>query len=96
MGIQRARQNAEASAQLAQLIQAEGLADYYARAYKIAAISHAKLEDWQSAATWANKGYEVTYMADPESQTTLEMQQLTSVFIANWQTQLGDRATYLR
>ncbi|KNG49919.1 P-loop containing nucleoside triphosphate hydrolase protein [Stemphylium lycopersici] len=86
-----ARKGAEASAQLAQLVQAEGLADYYAKAYRIAAISHARLEDWEAAAVWANKGFEIRYMEDPESPSTMEMQQLTTTFISNWQNHLQQR-----
>lgn len=88
-----ARKGAEASAQLAQLVQAEGLADYYAKAYRIAAISHARLEDWEAAAVWANKGFEIRYMEDPESPSTMEMQQLTTTFISNWQNHLQQRSS---
>lgn len=85
---ERVRKNAEASVQLAQLVQAEGLADYYARAYRIAAISLARQEEWESASLWANKGYEMMYMEDPESPATGEMQQLTTLFLSNWKMQL--------
>ncbi|USP75439.1 uncharacterized protein yc1106_02713 [Curvularia clavata] len=88
---ERVRKNAEASVQLAQLVQTEGLADYYARAYRIAAISLARQEEWESASIWANKGYEMMYIEDPDSPATGEMQQLTTLFLSNWNMQLTGR-----
>ncbi|KAF1838934.1 SET domain-containing protein [Decorospora gaudefroyi] len=88
---EQARKNAKASVQLAELVQEEGLADYYAKAYRIAAISHARVEDWQPAAIWANRGYELRYMEDPQSPNTLELYQLTSTFISNWESELRSR-----
>jgi hypothetical protein len=85
---ERVRKSAEVSVQLAQLVQAEGLADYYAKAYRIAAISLARLEEWESATLWANKGYQIRYMEDPDSPTTVEMQKLTAMFVSKWQAQL--------
>ncbi|KAF5853383.1 hypothetical protein GGP41_001944 [Bipolaris sorokiniana] len=90
--VEHARKSAEVSVQLAQLVQAEGLADYYARAYRIVALSFAKLENWQSATDWANKAYKLRHMEDPESPYTMEMHELTSTYISKWQTQLTGRS----
>ena len=91
-GKREALNNAQVSVQLAQLVQEEGLADYYAKAYRIVAITHGRVEDWQSAATWANKAYEIRYMEDPDSSLTNEMAQLTGLYIANWENQLRSAA----
>ncbi|KAG9195081.1 hypothetical protein G6011_00201 [Alternaria panax] len=92
-GKRQARKDAEVSVQLAQLVQDEGLADYYAKAYRIAAISHARTEDWATAAKWANRAYEIRYMEDPESPSTLELHHLTGTFISNWEAELRSRAS---
>jgi hypothetical protein len=92
-GKEQAIQNAKASAHLLQLVQDEGLADYYARAYRIAAISHARIEDWRSAAIWSNKAYEAKYMEDPQSPRTLELEHLTGTFIANWEAELMNQSS---
>lgn len=84
----QARKNAQASSQLAELVEKEGLADYYAKAYRIAAISHARIEDWQPATIFANKGYKLKHMEDPESPYTAEMYSLTSSFIQSWESEL--------
>ncbi|KAF2818415.1 SET domain-containing protein [Ophiobolus disseminans] len=85
---QQARKNAKASLQLTELVHQEGLADYFAKAYRVAAISHARVKDWKVAAIWANKGYELKYIEDPDSPYTMEMHNLTSNFIANWESEL--------
>jgi hypothetical protein len=85
---QRARKNATSSLQLIELVHQEGLADYYAKAYRIAAICHARVKDWQPAAIWANKGYELKRIEDPESVYTMEMRNLTSNFITSWEWEL--------
>lgn len=90
--IRQARKNAQASRQLAELVLEEGLADYYSKAYRIAAISHARVGDWEPAAIWANKGYELKYIEDPKSPSTLEMHHLTSSFISNWESQLRNQS----
>jgi hypothetical protein len=90
---QQARQNAKASVQLTELVHQEGLADYYAKAYRVAAISHARVKEWEPAAVWANKGYELKFMEDPESPYTQELHNLTSSFIANWETELRSQAS---
>jgi SET domain-containing protein len=88
----QARKNAKASLQLVELVQLEGLADFYANAYKVAAISHARAQDWASATNWANKGYELRVMEDPESPFAMEMYELTSKFIESWKSELRDRS----
>ena len=87
----QAAKNAKASAQLAELVQQEGLADYYATAYRIAAISHARAEDWQAATIWANRGYEWRVMEDPESSYAMEMHELTAKFIESWKDELRSK-----
>jgi hypothetical protein len=87
-GMQQARKNAKASLQLTELVHQEGLADYYAKAYRIAAICHAMVKDWQPAAIWANKGYELKFLEDPQSVYTSEMHNLTSNFIWNWENEM--------
>ncbi|KZM22732.1 SET domain-containing protein 5 [Ascochyta rabiei] len=89
----QARMNAQASSQLAGLVEEEGLADYYAKAYRVAAISHARIEEWQPAAIFANKGYKLKHMEDPESPYTAEMYSLTSSFIQSWESELKNQSS---
>jgi hypothetical protein len=89
---QQARKNAEASLQLTEMVHEEGLADYYAKAYRVAAISHARVKDWEHAAIWANKGYQLKFLEDPQSVYTAEMHNLTSNFISNWENELKKKA----
>lgn len=89
----QAKKNARASSQLAVLVEEEGLADYYAKAYRIAAISHARIEDWQPATIFANKGYKLKHMEDPESPYTAEMYSLTSSFIQSWENELRNQSS---
>lgn len=89
----QARKNAQASSQLAELVEKEGLADYYAKAYRIAAISHARIEAWQPATIFANKGYKLKHMEDPESPYTAEMYSLTSSFIQSWESELKNQSS---
>ncbi|KAF1973369.1 SET domain-containing protein [Bimuria novae-zelandiae CBS 107.79] len=86
--VRKALKNAESSLELANLVQKEGLADYYAQTYRIAAISHARIGDWQKATVWANEAYKRRVMEDGESPWALEMYELTRRFIENWETQL--------
>jgi hypothetical protein len=86
---EQAHKNAKASLQLTELVHEEGLADYYAKAYRVAAISHARVKDWEHAAIWANKGYELKVLEDPQSVYTMEMHNLTSNFISNWERELS-------
>ncbi|KAJ4377076.1 SET domain-containing protein 5 [Didymella sp. IMI 355093] len=89
----QARKNAQASSQLAELVEQEGLADYYAKAYRIAAISYARIEEWQPATIFANKGYKLKHMEDPESPYTAEMYSLTSSFIQSWENELRNQSS---
>jgi len=88
----QARKNVKTSLQLVELVQREGLADYYANAYKIAAISHARVQEWGPATKWAKKGYELRVMEDPGSLYAMEMYELTSRFIESWKSELKDRS----
>jgi hypothetical protein len=88
----QSRSDAKASLQILELVQLEGLADYYANAYKIAAISHARVQDWGQATNLANKGYELRVLEDPESSYAMEMYELTSKFIERWKSELRDRS----
>ncbi|KIW02070.1 uncharacterized protein PV09_06565 [Verruconis gallopava] len=88
----QAAEDARLSAQLAELVEKEGLADYYATAYRTAALSFARVEDWQSATIWANKGYEWRVMEDPTSSYALEMHKLTSDFIEQWKSELRKKS----
>lgn len=88
---QQARKNARASVLLTELVHQEQLADYYAKAYRVAAISHARVEQWEPAAIWANKGYELKFREDPDSPYTMELHNMTSNFIAHWEQELRQR-----
>ena len=96
VGKRKARNNAEASVQLVTQIEEEGLADYYIRAYHIAAVAHAKAEEWESATLWANKGFEMSLLADPHARSTgtRELQTLTGYLIEKWNEALRDH--YIR
>ena len=84
----KARKDAHESKQLARLVEKEGLADYYAKAYRIAAISHARIGEWEPAAVFANKGYMLKHMEDPGSAWTAELYQLTASFVQSWESEL--------
>lgn len=88
----RARKDAKAGSRLVQMVEMEGLADFYANAHKIAAVGHAKMRDWEMATKWANMGYEMRVMEDPESGFAMEMFELTSRYIENWKDELRDRS----
>jgi len=88
----KAAANVKASLQLVELVRLEGLADYYANAYKITAIGHARVQDWAQATKWANKAYELRVMVDPESPHAMEMYVLTSKFIESWKSELRGRS----
>lgn len=90
----QAKRNARTSTQLVELVHKEGLADYYATAYRIAALSHARAEDWQNATIWANKGYEWRVMEDAESGYAMEMHELTTRFIENWKADLQRQSLF--
>jgi hypothetical protein len=86
--VRKAHRNAKSSLELAGLVEKEGLADYYAQTYRIAAISHARIGDWEKATVWANEGYKRRVMEDSESPWTMEMYELTRRFIENWEAAL--------
>ncbi|KAL5389142.1 hypothetical protein DPSP01_002457 [Paraphaeosphaeria sporulosa] len=86
--IRKARKNAASSLELASLVEKEGLADYYAQTYRITAISHARIGDWEKATVWANEGYKRRVMEDAESAWTMEMYELTRRFVENWEAEL--------
>ncbi|KAF2445537.1 SET domain-containing protein [Karstenula rhodostoma CBS 690.94] len=93
-GVRKARKNAESSLLLAGLVEKEGLADYYAQTYRIAAISHARIGDWEKATVWANEGYKRRVMEDAESPWTMEMYELTRRLVEEWEAELkGTRST---
>ncbi|CBX99105.1 hypothetical protein LEMA_P083440.1 [Plenodomus lingam JN3] len=92
-GKRQAREKAEAGHRLIELVQEEGLTDYYAKAYRIAAIHYARIEDWENAAIWSNKGYELRFIEDPKSNSTLEMRHLTSMFLESWENQLKQHSS---
>lgn len=91
-GKKRAQEKADASVQLIKIVEEEELADYYAQIYRIAAISHAKVEAWPPAAQFALKSYQIYLMADEQSEQTIEMQMLTSSFIDSWNNDLRNKA----
>lgn len=92
MAKKNARKMAKDSAKLTKLVEEEGLADYYAQAYRLAAIAHARIEEWEPATLWAHKSYQLRLMADPHADGTKEMQILTSRFIASWNEQVKNKS----
>lgn len=84
----KARKNAEASLVLKGMLEEEGLAEYYAQVYRIVAISHARIEDWERATVWANEGYKRRVMEDAESGWTVEMGELVRRFVERWEAEL--------
>ncbi|KAJ4354350.1 SET domain-containing protein 5 [Didymosphaeria variabile] len=94
IGKRKALKNAKASAQLVEQLEEEGLADYYVKAYHVAAIAHARIEDWKPATLWANKGFETSLLADPKARSTgaRELQALTNHLIIKWNDQLWEEA----
>lgn len=70
----------KASERVVNLVEEEELADYYSKAYRIAAVCHARLDKWAQAASWAKKSYQIRIIADPHSKETLEMQTLSAQF----------------
>jgi len=92
----KAQRMAEEGLQLVQLIEEEGLADYFAQAYRLVAITHARIEDWQPAAMWAHKSYQIRMMADSEAEETKEMEVLLGRFIASWNDSLARKSNSKR
>ncbi|PVI03286.1 SET domain-containing protein [Periconia macrospinosa] len=91
-GRKKAEKNAAASVDLAKLVEEEGLADYYAQAYRVVALSHARIEKWDTATLWAHKSYELNLVADEDSPATLEMMALTQRFIQSWNADLYNKS----
>jgi hypothetical protein len=89
--LRKARRNANLSLRLAELVEQEGIADYYAIVYRLVAISHANIGDWEKATVWANKGYERRRIEDATSGYTNEMYALTSQFIERWEEEIKGR-----
>ena len=75
----------KASKRVISLVEEEHLADYHSKAYRIAAVCHARLEQREQAARWANKSYQLRIIADPHSPETLEMKTLTAQFARNFE-----------
>ncbi|KAF2193061.1 SET domain-containing protein [Zopfia rhizophila CBS 207.26] len=88
----KAQKQAEESLKLLRLVEEEELAVYYAQVYRIAALSHARLEKWEPATIWAHKSYQLRQMADEQSQETIEMKILTSRFIESWNEDLRNKS----
>ncbi|KAE9964231.1 hypothetical protein BLS_008533 [Venturia inaequalis] len=86
-----AHKNAQKAAHLVSMLQAEGLADYYATAFRYAALFHMKIGEWGKAAKWANMGYELRVMEDPESAYAMEMFEITGECIEGWKEELRGR-----
>lgn len=91
-GKKRAEENAVASVELAELVEEEGLADYYAKAYRIVALSYARIEKWEPATRWAHKSYALNAVADEDASVTMEMAALTQHFIQNWNRELYEKS----
>ncbi|CAI6339158.1 unnamed protein product [Periconia digitata] len=87
--MKEARLAANQSMHLLSLLEREQLADYYAKAYRAVAVSHARVQDWEMASVWANKGFERRVMEDPGSSWTVEMAEMTRSFIEEWKKELG-------
>ncbi|KAF2472701.1 SET domain-containing protein [Lindgomyces ingoldianus] len=92
MARKKAQRLAEESLRLAELVEEEGLVDYYAQAYRVAAIFHANIEMWEPATTWAHKSYQIRNMADAQSEEAIEMRILTSRFIEQWNEELRNKS----
>lgn len=82
----------KASKRVVDLVEEEQLADYYSKAYRIAAVCHARLEQWEQAASWANKSYQLRIIADPHSRETLEIKTLTAQFERNYNNEVKNRS----
>jgi hypothetical protein len=90
--IKQSRLLADQSIELAHLVEEEGLADYRARAYRVAAIAHAMVAAWENATLYAHKSYQLRLMADSKSPEANEMEILTSRFISSWNDDLRKKS----
>ncbi|KAF2636459.1 SET domain-containing protein [Massarina eburnea CBS 473.64] len=87
--LREARRDAAWSLELVDWVEREGLVDYFAQAYKIVAVSHARVGDWEMASVWANKGFERRVLEYSGSGWAAEMGELTRGFIERWKEELG-------
>jgi hypothetical protein len=55
------------SLRLVGLVEAERPVHYYAQAYRMASLSHGRIELWEEGANWALEGLEHREMADKYS-----------------------------
>lgn len=88
----KAQKNAQASLELASLVEEEGLADYFAQAYRIAAISHARIEKWETATLWAHKSYQLRLEEDSDSPAAQEMGVLTGHLLNVWNEEVKNKS----
>lgn len=63
------------------LVEAERLVDYSAQAYRMASLSHGRIELWEEGANWALKSLEHREMADKYSPEANEMREVAASFI---------------
>ena len=64
------------SLRLVGLVEAERLVGYYAQAYRMASLSHGRIELWEEGANWALESLEHREMGDkysPEASETIEV-----------------------
>jgi hypothetical protein len=85
MAKKKAQKMVEQSLAVVRLVEEEQLADYYAQAYRMAAITHARISQWEPATLWAHKSMQIRNMADKESEEAKEMEALTYSFISKWE-----------
>jgi hypothetical protein len=88
--LRKARKNAASSLELAALVEGEGLADYWPMVCRIVAISHARVEEWGVASLWANRGFEKVVRIDRGGAETLELFELTKMFVEKWKAVVGN------
>ncbi|KAF2650783.1 SET domain-containing protein [Lophiostoma macrostomum CBS 122681] len=84
---------ASESRQLVDAVEEEEVADYYSQCYRLAAIFHANIQDWEAASMWARKSYHLKMMADATSPGTKEMELLTTLILATWEKEVKENAT---
>ena len=68
------------SLRLVGLVEAERLVDYYAQAYRMASLSHGRIELWEEGANWALESLEHREMADTYSPETNEMRGCSKLY----------------
>ncbi|KAF2731532.1 SET domain-containing protein [Polyplosphaeria fusca] len=77
VGRKKAKRLAKKSAKVVGLVEDEELPEYFAKAYRYAAVFHSRTQAWENATLWAEQGLRHMMMADSESQETKDMLQLT-------------------